>query len=130
MKKRVRHRNEYIRRCLSVLREHSAGHGDGPDRRGSKNIGRMLLRGAELEKRKKHLLQNLQETVGKDAVNFGYSQVSPEQEELITDMALVVLHGWIDSASCKFKGTTVTVKEVGGKVKIQRTDTRKAEKSA
>lgn len=86
--------------------------------------------GAELEKRKKRLLQNLQETVGADAVNFGYSQVSPEQEELITSMALDVLHGRIESASCKFGGTSISIRSTGDKVKIQRTDTRKSEKSA
>lgn len=86
--------------------------------------------GAELEKRKKRLLQNVQETVGKDAVNFGYSQVSVEQEELITSMALAVLHGWIDSASCRFGGTSISIREAGEKVKVQRTDTKKSERSA
>lgn len=84
--------------------------------------------GAELEKREKRLMQNLQETVGKDAVNFGYSQVSPEQEEIINRMALSVLHGWIDSASCRFGGTSLSIKG-GEKVKVQRTDTKKSERS-
>ena len=84
--------------------------------------------GAELEKRKKRLLQNIRETVGKDAVNFGYSQASPEQEELIIGMALAALHGWIDSAVCKFGGTSVSIRG-GEKVKVQRTDTKKSERT-
>lgn len=85
--------------------------------------------GAELEKRKKRLLQNLQETIGKDAINFGYSQVSSEQEELINRMALAALHGWIDSAACKFGTTSISIRG-GEKVKVQRTDTKKSERSA
>lgn len=112
------------------MRQHPTGHGNGPNRRRRTNIGGMLLWGAELEKRKNRLLQNVQETVGKDAVNFGYSQVSKEQEELITGMALAVLHGWIDSASCRFGGTSISIREAGEKVKVQRTDTKKSERSA
>ena len=86
--------------------------------------------GAELERKKQLLLQNIKKTIGRECVDFGLRQVSKEQEELITGMALAVLHGWIESASCKFEGTTVTIKETGGKIKLQRTDTKKAERSA
>ncbi len=86
--------------------------------------------GAEMERRKNRLLENVKETAGAEAANFGHKQLAPEQEKLIEEMALAVFHGHAAKVTCKFEGTTITAWEAGGKVKLQRVDAKKTERSA
>lgn len=79
--------------------------------------------GAKLERRKEALLQNIKQIVGKEAPNSGLSQVTTDQEQLITDLALGVLHGKIEAATIKLAGLKVSVSGVE-KVKIRRTDVK------
>ncbi|MCI7300999.1 MAG: hypothetical protein SOR93_14170 [Clostridiales Family XIII bacterium] len=86
--------------------------------------------GAETERRKASLLKNLNDVVGKNAPNYGMRQVEPEQEEIITQMALAVFNGLLERASCKIDGITIAIVRAGGKTKIKRMDQQKAELEA
>lgn len=83
--------------------------------------------GAELERRKAALMQNLENTIGKNAGESGFKQVGSPQEGIITEMALNVFHGTLQSAACKIGNSTINITSSAGKVKIKRTDTRKGE---
>lgn len=86
--------------------------------------------GAERERRKTVMIQNLENVIGKNAGESGFKQVEPEQEGIITEMALNVFHGILRSANCKIGNSVINITNTAGKVKIKRTDTRKAEREA
>lgn len=80
--------------------------------------------GAEMERKEAALLENLKNTIGAGAPENGFTRVDPEQEDLITNMALAVLHGNLRQVSCKIKGATISVIRTPEKVKVKRTDTK------
>lgn len=85
--------------------------------------------GAELERRQDTLMKNIRETVGEEAPSFGFSQVTPEQEELIRELAMSVLHGKISAVSLKIGSTRISISGIG-EITIKRTDTKNKQMKA
>ena len=79
--------------------------------------------GAVLERRKNAILKNIEKVIGKEAPNYGLAQVTEEQKELVTDLALATLFGKIEAATVKMDNLNVSISGAE-KVKINRTDTR------
>lgn len=80
--------------------------------------------GAEMDRKEAALLENLKNTIGKGAPENGFTSVDPKQEDLITNMALAVLHGNLRQVTCKIKGATISITRTTGTVKVKRTDTK------
>lgn len=79
--------------------------------------------GTVLERRKNALLKNIEKVIGKEAPNYGLAQVTEEQKELVTNLALATLFGKIEAATVKMDNLKVSISGAE-KVKIKRTDTR------
>lgn len=78
--------------------------------------------GAEVEKKRIQLLENLNLTIGDGCVEQGFKRVSNEQETLITEMALAVLFGKLDKAVCQIGSTVITISTTSEKVKVKRVE--------
>lgn len=78
--------------------------------------------GAKFEKKKQQLIENLDYTIGEGAVNMGIKKVSEGQESLITEMAMAVLEGKIEKATCQIDSTVITITMASDKCKVKRTD--------
>lgn len=86
--------------------------------------------GAERERRLNCLKQNIKMIVGEKAPESGYRQLGPDQEELVETMAFAVFHGKAEKITLKIENVNISVKDADGRVKIQRSDTNKTERSA
>lgn len=86
--------------------------------------------GAELERRLNCLKQNIKMIAGEEAVEFGYRPLSEDQEQLVEDMAFAVFHGKAEKITLKIENVNISIKDADGRVKIQRSDTNKTERSA
>lgn len=81
-------------------------------------------KGAERERKKEMLLQNLEDVTGENAIELGFRPVGPEQKEILENMALAVFYGKLKSASTKIGGSTISIVHAADKTKIKRTDTK------
>ncbi|MCI9597887.1 MAG: hypothetical protein HFE75_11460 [Firmicutes bacterium] len=86
--------------------------------------------GAERERRLNCLKQNVRMIVGDESVEFGYRQLDKEQERLVEAMVAAVFDGKAEKITLRIENVNISVKDVDGKVKIQRSDTNKTERSA
>lgn len=78
--------------------------------------------GAKLEKKRQQLLENLDYTIGEGAANMGFKRVSAGQESLITEMAMAVLEGKLEKATCQIENIVITITMASDKCKVKRTD--------
>lgn len=78
--------------------------------------------GAKHEKKKQQLLENLDYTIGEGAANMGFKRVSEGQESLITEMAMAVLEGKLEKATCQIDSTVITITMSSDKCKVKRMD--------
>ena len=89
---------------------------------------------APVEERKEKdgnvLKQNGRMIVGDESVEFGYRQLDKEQERLVEAMVAAVFDGKAEKITLRIENVNISVKDVDGKVKIQRSDTNKTERSA
>lgn len=86
--------------------------------------------GAERERRLELIKRNVQMIVGDESVEFGYRQLDKEQEQLVEAMAVAVLDGKAERITLRIENVNISVKDADGRVKIQRSDTNKTERSA
>lgn len=86
--------------------------------------------GAEKERRLELIKRNVRMTVGAESVEFGYRQLGEAQERLVEAMAMAVFDGQAEKITLRIENVNISVKDVDGRVKIQRSDTNKTERSA
>ena len=81
-------------------------------------------KGAEREREKEMLLQNLEDMIGESAIESGFHPVEPEQKEILENMALAVFYGKLKSVSAKIGGSTISIVRAADKTKIKRAETK------
>ena len=81
--------------------------------------------GGELERKKKHVKEQLDELIGELAPDNGWDPVRPEVFETIKELAFLITEDRISSCSMRVDDTNLKISRTKGKINIERSKTVK-----